>query len=130
MTILLILWACTTAPVRPPYTVDAVRTTLVAKGYTVQGLGTDPVGHGPELASFTDRRCIRATRDGLSDDLCIWTCTTATCDGVGARRMVLGESYGHFEAQGSFLIHRVCAQDPSAPAGFDCVRLRTDLGLL
>jgi len=130
MTLLPILWACMAANVRPPHTPEAVTMQLRAAGYTVVPLGADPVGHGPEVASFTDRRCLRATRDDLFDDLCIWTCTTPTCDGVGPRRMVLGESYGVFEGQGSFLVHRVCARDPSSPAGFDCVRVRTDLGLL
>lgn len=125
----LLLWACS-APLGPPYTVEQVTTTLQARGYTVEDLGTDVVGHGPELAAFTDRRCLRATRDGLSDVLCVWTCTTPSCEGVGARRSVIGEVYGRFEAEGSFLVHRACAKAPSRPAGFDCVRVRKDLGIL
>ena len=130
MTFLPLLWACSSQPVRPPYTVEALTTALEANGYAVTLLGSDPVGHGPELAAFTDRRCLRATRDDLSDDLCVWSCATPGCEGVGARRMVLGESYGVFEAEGSFLVHRACAKDSAAPAGFDCVRVRADLGLL
>jgi hypothetical protein len=125
----LLWWACASAPLPAAHTVDGLTAQLRSAGYTVTDLGSDPVGHGAELAAFNDRRCLLAARDDRSDTLCVWTCATPTCDGVGARRMVLGESYGVFEAQGSFLIHRRCADDAS-PAGFDCVRVRRDLGLL
>jgi len=126
--LLMMLGACGSGPLPPPYTVAEVTQTLQAAGYTVDDLGDDPVGRGPMLSAFSNRRCLRATRDGRFDDLCVWTCTTPSCDEVDDGRRILGESYGVFEAEGSFLIHRVCADDASV-SGFDCTRVRADLSL-